>query len=115
MLGLSFEHCNSFGLDLMFNQCNLSHVSFYRTKLQKTTFSDCKLHEAMFTECDLKECIFDDCDLDRAVFQRADLEKTDFRTAYNYAIDPEANQMKNARFALPGITGLLQKYDIIIE
>lgn len=69
----------------------------------------------MFAECDLKKSVFDECDLDRAVFKQANLENADFMTAYNYSINPERNRMKNARFALPGVIGLLDQYDIIIE
>jgi fluoroquinolone resistance protein len=43
------------------------------------------------------------------------LEKADFRTAYNYSIDPEKNRIKKAKFSIFGVTGLLDKYDIEIE
>jgi hypothetical protein len=59
--------------------------------------------------------VFDNCDLTRAAFDNTNLEKADFRTAFNYSLDPEKNRIKKGRFAYPGITGLLNKYDIIIE
>ena len=37
------------------------------------------------------------------------------RTAYNYAIQPDSNRIKKARFSLQGVRGLLEKYDIVIE
>jgi fluoroquinolone resistance protein len=43
------------------------------------------------------------------------LEKADLRTAYNYSIDPSINKIKKAKFSLPGVVGLLSKYDIEIE
>jgi hypothetical protein len=43
------------------------------------------------------------------------LEKADLRTSYNYSIDPETNKIRKARFALLGIRGLLEKYDIPID
>jgi hypothetical protein len=43
------------------------------------------------------------------------LTGADFRTAYNYSLDPENNKLKNARFSGPGVLGLLDKYDIKID
>jgi hypothetical protein len=43
------------------------------------------------------------------------LEKVDFRTAVNYAFDPNSNKIKKAKFSLMGLAGLLSKYDIDIE
>ena len=53
--------------------------------------------------------------ISKAIFENTILEKADFRTAYNYAIDPEINKIKRARFSSFGVAGLLQKYDIDIE
>jgi hypothetical protein len=53
--------------------------------------------------------------LTRARFERTVLEKVDFRTSYNYSIDPELNRIKNAKFSIVGIIGLLDKYDIEVE
>jgi uncharacterized protein YjbI with pentapeptide repeats len=73
------------------------------------------LIETDFGECDLSEAVFDNCDLARAVFDNTILEKTDFRTAYNFSIDPEHNRVKKAKFSISGLQGLLLKYDIKID
>ena len=83
--------------------------------LKKTRFKNCSLHEVDFSECDLSGSIFEHCDLARSAFNRTVLEKVDFRTSYNYSIDPEINRIKKAKFSLVGLTGLLDKYDIEIE
>jgi hypothetical protein len=49
------------------------------------------------------------------MFENSILEKVDFRSSFNYIIDPETNRIKKARFSLPGVTGLLAKYDIEID
>jgi uncharacterized protein YjbI with pentapeptide repeats len=72
------------------------------------------LHETDFTECDLSESVFDNCDLQRAIFFNSVIQEVDFRNAYNYSINPEVNRIKNAKFSLPGVTGLLDNYDIEI-
>jgi len=51
----------------------------------------------------------------QAMFIHTNLEKADFRSAFNYSIDPETNRIRKARFSVPAVTGLLDKYDIEIE
>jgi uncharacterized protein YjbI with pentapeptide repeats len=115
MLGLRFDHCNGFGLSFRFENCNLSHSSFFNTRIKASLFRDSQLHEIDFTQCDLTGSLFDNCDLARATFMHTIIEKADFRTAYNYSIDPEMNRIKKAMFSLQGIPGLLDKYNIEIE
>ena len=78
-------------------------------------FKNSSLHEVDFTDADLSDAVFDNCDLSRAVFENTNLEKADFRSAYNYSIDPERNRVKKAKFSLQGAVGLLDKYDIHID
>ena len=61
------------------------------------------------------ECEFINCDFSGAVFENTILEKADLRTAINYSIDPEINRLKKAKFSMPGLIGLLDKYDIELE
>jgi fluoroquinolone resistance protein len=114
LLGLHFEQCNQFLFEVAFDNCILNLSSFYKQKLKKTKFSNTGLHEADFTETDLTSAVFENCDLAGAIFEQAILEKTDFRTAFNYSINPERNRIKKARFSFPGVTGLLHHYDIEI-
>jgi fluoroquinolone resistance protein len=115
MLGLRFDTCNEFGLSLSFDGCRLDHSSFFKVKIRKTVFKNSQLQETDFAESDLTGSVFDNCDLAKALFDHCLLEKVDFRTAYHYSIDPETNRIKKARFSLPGISGLLDKYAIEIE
>jgi uncharacterized protein YjbI with pentapeptide repeats len=115
LLGLHFEHCSEFGLTIQFDNCLLNLSSFYKRKLKQTKFKHCSLQEVDFTEADLSGSVFDNCDFAGATFENTNLEKADFRTAYNYAINPETNRVKKAKFSIQGIAGLLTKYDIIVE
>ncbi len=115
MLGLQFDTCNEFGLSFSFDDCILNHASFYQTKLKKIIFKNCQIHEVDFTESNLTGSVFDNCDLMGATFENTIIKNADFRTSYNYSIDPETNQIKKAKFSLPGVIGLLDKYDIKIE
>jgi uncharacterized protein YjbI with pentapeptide repeats len=73
------------------------------------------LHEVDFTEADLSGVVFVNCDLAGVIFENTNLEKCDFRSAFNYTLDPEVNRIKKAKFSLSGIKGLLEKYQIDIE
>jgi len=115
MLGLHFEDCHEFGFAVGFKDCQLDHSSFYGMKLAKTKFAGSKLWEADFTGATLNQAVFDHCDLLNATFDNTNLEQADLRSAFNYTIDPEKNRIKGAKFALPAVTGLLAKYDIVID
>lgn len=115
VLGVHFNYCNPFLLSLSFEGCILNFSSYYNLSLKQTQWKGCSLHEVDFNDADLTGAAFDNCDLRDAVFRNACLEKADFRTAINYSVDPEANKIKKARFSLPGIAGLLDKYDIVID
>ncbi len=115
LLGLQFGDCNHFLFEVTFDKCNLQLSGFYKLKMKGLRIKNCELHEVDFTEADLSDAVFDECDLSRAIFDHSNLEKADFRTAYNYTIDPAANRMKGARFALAGAPGLLANFNIMIE
>jgi fluoroquinolone resistance protein len=114
MLGLGFEKCNDFGLAFSFDQCQLNHTTFFKTKIKNTVFKNTQLIDVDFTQADLTKSIFDNCNLEGATFDHTVLEKSDFRTSYNYIIDPDNNKIRRAMFSVSGIVGLLAKYDIDI-
>ena len=115
LLGLHFNDCSDFLFTVAFENCTLNFSSFYKRQMKKVVFKNTILKEVDFTDADLSGATFDNCDLEKALFENTNLEKADFRTAYNYSIDPEKARIKKARFSIPGITGLLDKYDIQIE
>ena len=84
-------------------------------KLHKTIFIKCIIHEADFSEADLTNSVFDNCDFKDSVFDHTILEKSDFRTSYNFIIDPDSNRIEKAKFSSDNVLGLLTKYNIEIE
>ena len=82
--------------------------------MAKTKFINSSLREASFLGTNLKQSSFEKCDLQGTIFNESDLTECNFTTATNYQIDPQYNVLKKARFALQGIPGLLEKYDIKI-
>ena len=86
-----------------------------RRKMKNTRFDSCTLSEVNFNQTDITGTVFKKCDLSGARFENTMLEKADFRTAFNYSINPEINKLKKAKFSLQGLPGLLDKYGIIID
>jgi uncharacterized protein YjbI with pentapeptide repeats len=68
-----------------------------------------------FSEADLTDAVFQNCNVEQSIFNNTILERTDFKTAYNFSIDPEMNKIRKAKFSSIGLKGLLDKYDIEIE
>jgi uncharacterized protein YjbI with pentapeptide repeats len=64
---------------------------------------------------DLTEVVFDNCDLYRSEFAKAIANKANFKTSYNYTIDPSKTKIKKAVFSLSELKGLLFKHDIIVK
>ena len=115
MIGVNFEVCNPFLLNLRFTGCQLDFSSFYRLKLKGTNFGNCSFEEVDFTEADLTKAVFESCDFKKAVFEKTNVQQADFYTAFNYYIDPENNQLKKAKFSKEGALGLLEKYQILVK
>ncbi len=115
LLGLLFENCNPFGFALSFNNCNLTHASFFKLEMKKANFENSKLQEVDFSECNLTAAVFGNCDFLNAKFENTILEKADLRSSYNYLIDPNINRIKKAKFSLTELPGLLYKHDIEVD
>ena len=114
-MGVHFNDCNNFLFAVNFDNCMLNLSSFFKMKLKTTKFKNSVLHEVDFNDTNFLGTTLDTCDLSRAIFRNCNLEKVDFRSSFNYSIDPEANKIKKAKFSLNGIAGLLHKYDIDIQ
>ncbi len=115
VMGVDFHPCSKFMFAIEFRKCQVDYSSFFQRKMKKCRFTDCSLRESDFTETDLTEAVFHQCDLHLAAFDRTILDKADLRTASDYTIDPAINRIKKARFAYPGVLGLLRSYDIRID
>jgi fluoroquinolone resistance protein len=100
---------------MTFDNCQLNHAIFYKLNLKGNTFRNCQLLEVDFAECDLNGVVFNNCDLSGAVFYQSNLEGVDFRTALNFTINPDENRMKNSKFSLEGLPGLLTKFGIQVS
>ncbi len=115
LLGVLFENCNDFLFEVEFTNSILNVSSFFKLNMKNTNFKNCTLKEVDFSQCNLSASSFENCDLEKAVFDRTILDKADFRTSFNFSIDPTKNQMKRAKFTNLNLAGLLDSFDLDIR
>ena len=115
LLGLNFFQAKDFAFEVYFDKCLLDYASFDSKKLNKSEFKSCKMHQVNFTNADLSKTSLVDCDLYEAVFAKTNLSGVDFTSCSNFAIDPEINQVKKAKFLSQDLFRLLTRHDIYIE
>lgn len=115
MLGVQFYDASITLFSANFDGCILNHSSFFKMNLKNLHMHNSALIEVDFTETDLTGAVIKNCDLLNAKFENTILEKADLRTSFNYSINPELNRIKKAKFSMPAVVGLLDKYDIEIE
>ncbi|WP_375436201.1 pentapeptide repeat-containing protein [uncultured Hymenobacter sp.] len=115
LLGLPFHACRDLLFGVHFNQCQLDYASFQGKVMPNTRFVNCSLRAADFTQTDLSNAVFQECGLLDAVFSATKLNGADFVTARDVRLDPELNQLRQARFALHSLPGLLFKYELVIQ
>lgn len=113
--GVNFGASNNFSFAVSFTKCILDYTIFQKKRLKGTLFEDCSLIESDFSEADLTSAIFRNCDLNRTIFSRTILKGADLTSASNFNIDPENNTMAKAKFSSNALSGLLLKYNLIIE
>jgi len=113
--GVEFGKCSKYVFSVTFEKCVLNYAVFLKNNLKKLRFVHCSIREAFFAECDLTQALFDNCDFEMTSFERCNLSGCDFRTSWNYIIIPSQNKLKKAKFAYPGVLGLLADLDIVVE
>ncbi|TXK44287.1 pentapeptide repeat-containing protein [Pontibacter qinzhouensis] len=115
LTGINFSECEDMLFTVKFDTCILDYASFMRKKMPGTRFTSSSLKEVVFSQANLEKAVFDNSNLERAIFNQTQLKSADFVTAYNFDIDPEFNNIKNARFSQYGLPGLLTKHDLRVE
>ena len=112
---VNFAMCDKLIFEIAFTDCILDFSKFYALKIKGTAFTNCSLIAVDFMNTDLTEVVFENCDLYRSEFSKAIANKTDFKTSFNYTIDPEKTKIKKAIFSFPEVKGLLFKHELLIQ
>ena len=115
LIGLNFNRVKDFGFYITAKNCNLSYATFERKKLNKSSFNDCLMKGVNLTQTDLSSSKITNCDFSEAVFEQTNIESVDFTTSINFLIDPAMNRVKKAKFSRHDLSGLLYRYQLIIE
>lgn len=115
LMGVNFTEAAQFMIKLSFKDCNLKYTNFFKMQIAETVFEACELEESQMSEADLTGALFLQSDLRNVQFDRAILNQADLRSAINFSIDPNKNQLKKARFSNDNLAGLLTAYPILIE
>ena len=115
MSDINFAMCDKLIFEVHFKDCILDFSKFYTLNMKGTTFTNSSLVAVDFMSTNLTAVCFNNCDLYRSEFDKAIADKADFRSSYNYSIDPKKTKLKKAQFATEGLKGLLTKYDIIVK
>lgn len=100
---------------MTFKGCQLKLASFYGLDIKTTLFDACNLQETDFSTANLSQSVFKNCDFMGAIFERTNLSQCDFRSSYQFTINPEINNIKKAKFDISELQGLLQQYDIVVS
>lgn len=114
IVDVNFAMCDKLIFEIHFKESTLDFSKFYTLKIKGTTFVDCSLIAVDFMSTDLTEVVFDNCDLYRSEFSKANASKANFKTSYNYTIDPTKTKVKKGIFSLNGVKGLLFKHEIAV-
>jgi len=112
---VNFAMCDKLIFDISFDRCVLDFSKFYTLKIKGTAFTNCSLVAVDFMSADLTGVVFENCDLYRSEFAKAIADKANFKTSYNYTIDPAVTKLKKAVFSMAGLKGLLYKHDIVVK
>jgi uncharacterized protein YjbI with pentapeptide repeats len=112
---VNFAMIDKFIFEIHFKDCILDFSKFYALKMKGTSFTNSSLVAVDFMGADLSEVVFENCDLYRSEFDKAIANKTNFKTSFNYTINPAKTKLKKAIFALEGLKGLLSTHDIIVK
>ncbi len=100
---------------IKFQDCNISHSSFYQLCLKEIAIEECKAHDVDFRGGDFSNGSFVKTDLNSSLFMRTKLQACDFTEAINYAIDPNENNIRKAKFSIPEVVNLLHNFGIKIQ
>jgi uncharacterized protein YjbI with pentapeptide repeats len=115
LLGINFIEVDQFMMVISFKSCIIRNSYFNEMKLQRTKFLECIIENCDFSYTDLEASDFSDSSLKGSIFSKCNLSNVDFRKAKDYSLNPTKNEISGAKFSFPGVLGLLEEFDIIIE
>ncbi|MEM8628838.1 MAG: pentapeptide repeat-containing protein [Chlamydiota bacterium] len=114
IVGVPFFLCERRFFTPQFQSCVLIGCNFSHLSMRGISFCKSKVHECSFLEADLTRANLQETDFAGSLFHHTNLAKADFKGARNYAINPQVNVVKKARFSLPDALCLLESFEVDI-
>jgi len=114
IMGLSFINCRQMTFDFVFKDCIITNCNFSSLIMKKSRFLKCEITECYFQESNLEEVSFDDSLFRDTMFHKTRLRDASFINSSGYAINPVTNDIRNAKFTVPDVLGLLGGFGIEI-
>lgn len=114
LLGVNWTVVNA-ATHMIFRRSVLSLGNFNGMDLRKWVLSECVARELELGHTNLTDADCRGTDFSGSRFHQCNLTKADFRDAFNYAIRPADNVLKQARFSLPEATSLLYGLDLNLD
>ena len=97
-----------------FSECVVNYSSFIGLELEGLQIKKCTANEVDFSEANLEKSSFQGTELTGSIFRNTNLTEANFVGAANYAINPDLNTIKKAKFSIPEAMSLLYSMDIEI-
>lgn len=112
-IGINFSNCHDpFELNIKDSTINL--CSFYDLNMKEAKVTNCIAHDVDFESTNLEKSDFKDSDLKGSMFNATNLKNADFTSAFNYAIDPDTNNIKGLKVKVDEAISFLRFLDIKI-
>lgn len=115
LVGIDFSTCKKLLFSMKIEACNLLMCNFSGLKLDGMSFGSSVFKDCDFYEASLSGTDFSKCDLQGTLFDNCNMVKADFRHATGYAIDPNKNKVKKAKFSMPEVLSFLAPLELEIE
>ncbi len=122
--GVKFKNSKLVGIDwrttakpfnVSYSNCLLNDSIFFNLDLRSTEFISCQIYNSDFERANLSHSKCNSSDFSGSRFNGTNLSFADFRDAKNYNIDPTQNNINKAKFSLPDVIHLLNKWEITID
>lgn len=115
MIGIHFDDCNAFGLEIKFLGCKLDYCIYSEMDLRKLSFEQCSMIEVDFSSSNLSNTKLTNCNLERATFNNTNLSNADIRGSFGFQINPSNNKVSKMHVSISEIEGLLSQFDLKID
>lgn len=115
LIGIDFSKVKDFAFAIHAEHSDFSYSSFAGKKFNHCSFKQCNFTSTQLLETNFTGSFLHEVNFAFAEFENTNLSGVDLSTCYDFMIDPDKNNIKNATFSLTSLPNLLNKYNIVIK